>query len=223
MLTESNFGKLSTDFRSQKSLKREQKRNSPQICEFRAQVEAFLKETEAPDNLAYYLRQDLSKMTSMEYYGVPNKGLRTRILEPKEVIYLYCELLIRHNSPVFSRRLIRKISVHQNQSIRRLFSKNKVQRGREARIGKSKGIWEHPIPIRYVCSVLIDFVNQKDLRNIDRFLNRMSSVGQVFLTHEQNNRVHTLYPDSMPEGWIWDSPVCDTRIRHLLAGLKDED
>lgn len=158
----------------------------------------------------------------MEYYGL-SKGTRIEILKPRKLVEQYCELLIRQNDHAFSGKLLRKLSVQQNQSIRKLFPKSKAQRDRESMIGKSNGIWEHPIPIRYVCKVLTELVSQGNIKTVSRFLDRICLVNQVFLTSEEDACVNALYRDSMPEGWGWESPYSDVYIRYHSAGLLVEN
>ena len=158
---------MDNNSRSKLSLKTEEERKSEKVQSFKNEVEKFLKDTEAPEDISYQLRKDLGIMTNMPYYK-EYKGIRNR-MDKKEIIMDYAALLMEYDNPIFTSKLINALSLNQLQTLRKLSSKSKNEIDRSKIIGSNNGIWEHPVPIKYIKEELINLINNKDFNELDNF------------------------------------------------------
>ena len=205
--------------RSENSLRRERERNSPATQNFKNEVENFLKFTEASDSIAYHLRKDLGIMTNMPYYK-EYKGIRNK-MDKKDIIMNYASLLMEYNDPTFTTKLINKLSLNQFQTLRKLSSRDKEEIKRSKEIGSSNGIWEHPVPIKYIKNELIEIINDKDFIELDKFLDFIiNNTHQIFLTKEEDKKVNQLYKDNMPSNWDWKTG--NIYQRYINSGIRQD-
>ena len=103
----------------------------------------------------------------MPYYK-EYKGIRNR-MDKKEIIMDYAALLMEYDNPIFTSKLINALSLNQLQTLRKLSSKSKNEIDRSKIIGSNNGIWEHPVPIKYIKEELINLINNKDFNELDNF------------------------------------------------------
>ncbi|MBI3714063.1 MAG: hypothetical protein HY253_14035 [Burkholderiales bacterium] len=204
--------------RSKASLAREAKRNSPETRQFRNEIEHFLHVTNAEPNIAYFLRQDLKKMTDMAYYGM-DIGHRTFSLKPTEIAIEYCNLLANFGTIEFTRKILKEISRQQNQTLRKLFLRPPDQIAKALSLGTKNGYWEHPIPLKFVRTELEKLIHC-DLKKAHAFIDILQCVNQIFLSKEQNAVLNAVHKDSMPDGWKWDVPDSDLYIRYKVLDLN---
>lgn len=205
--------------RSRLSLKREEERKSEKTQNFKNEIEHFLDYTEAPDNIRYQLRKDLGIMTNMPYYK-EYKGIRNR-MDKKEIIMNYASLLIEYNDSKFTEKLINKLSLNQLQTLRKLSPRSKSEINRSKIIGSNNGIWEHPVPIKYIKKELINLINNEDFNEISDFLDFViNNTNQVFLTKDEDNKVNSLYRSDMPSGWNWKTG--NIYQRYIDAGIRQD-
>ncbi len=189
------------------SNKNRYQRKPEDIEKFRGEIENFLKETNASEEIACLLKKDLSKTTDMPFYKQET--------EPEIItrIRTYCKLLINFNNDAFTEKLLSELSKQQQQSLRKLSRPLNKQ---------SEGvIWEHSIPVNYTKKMLLDLIKKKDLKTIKEYLNFVyEKAPQIYLTKEQDEKVNQNYRDTMPEGWGWKTD--DPFIRYKKAGIFDE-
>ena len=205
--------------RSKNSLRRERERNSQATQDFKNEVENFLKVTEASDNISYHLRKDLGIMTNMPYYK-EYKGVRNK-MDKKDIIMNYASLLMEYDSPIFTAKLINKLSLNQLQTLRKLSSRDKEEIKRSKEIGSSNGIWEHPVPIKYIKTELVKIINDKDFIELSNFLDFIiNNIHQIFLTKEEDNKVNKLYRDNMPPGW--NCKAGNIYQRYINSGVRQD-
>lgn len=207
-----------TSERSKASLAREAKRNSPETQQFKEEIEHFLRITAADSNIAYFLRQDLKKMTNMPYYG-ESAGQRTRLLKPDEVAREYCNLLAQFGNQNFTRKLLLAISRQQSQTLRKLFRRPPDQIAKAKSIGTSNGCWEHPIPLKFVRTELENLIHS-DIKRAHSLILALQHVSQIFLPKEQEVILNAIHKDTMPEGWRWDTPDVDFYVRYKVAQIR---
>lgn len=207
------------NIRSKLSLKREEERNSEKTQNFKKEVEYFLDITEAPDYIRYHLRKDLGIMTNMPYYK-EYKGTKNR-MDKKSIILNYASLLMEYDDPIFTEKLINKLSVNQFQTLRKLSPKPKDEVIRSRFIGPGNGIWEHPVPIKYIKKELLNIINNKDFIELNNFLDFIiNKTNQIFLTKEEDQKVNSIYRSEMPPGWNWKSG--DVYQRYVDAGIRQD-
>nr|WP_315482932.1 hypothetical protein [uncultured Undibacterium sp.] len=206
-----------TSERSKASLAREAKRNSPETQQFKEEIEHFLRITGADSNIAYFLRQDLKKMTHMPYYG-ESAGRRTRLLKPDEIAREYCNLLAQFGDQNFTRRLLLALSRQQSQTLRKLFRRPPDQISKAKSIGTSNGYWEHPIPLKFICTELENLIHC-DFEKAHTFIHLLQHVSQIFLPKEQEAILNAIHKDTMPDGWRWDAPDVDLYARYKVAQI----
>lgn len=197
---------------STKSLLRKKKRHSPTIVDFRERIEDFLKEVKAEQDIIYSIKRDLSTMTSMEFYGRPKQRVRCR--SDKDTILQYIGLLKEYNDFDFSEKLLKKLSVQQNQVLRRL-----VPRRGSPTPGK-KGNWDHAVPTAVVVREIIAMLQKRRFTHLEKLLELYICGGQVHLTHEENQRLNSLgLNNRMPESWNWREKKPNPFERYVVAGI----
>ncbi|MCA0349545.1 MAG: hypothetical protein LCH35_09830 [Bacteroidetes bacterium] len=191
------------------SLKREQKRNSQETIEFKNKVIEFLKN--AKPEIEYAIKRDLAIMTSMPFYKDRPKVVRFK-MKPIDLICEYAELFTTCSDKDFIADLIKKLSINQNQTIRKA----------APRIGKKSDIWEHVIPAKIIASELTVMVINNDLSDLRKMLEIYERAGQRGLTKEQNKLLDK-YRCSMPSGWDWRLSDINPLARHTEVGIYHED
>ncbi len=187
------------------SIRREQKRNSPETIAFKKKVNALLEY--ADPVTAYAIKRDLAIMTSMPFYKDRPKVVKFE-REPIDLICDYAKLFITCYDQQFISELIRKLSINQGQTLRKA----------APRIGIKKEIWEHVIPAKVIADELIKMVLSRDLSDLPRMLEIYRSAGQRGLTKEEN-RLLDIFRSSMPVGWDWRHSNVDPFARHKLVGI----
>lgn len=191
--------------RSLASLRREQKRNSPETIAFRNKVNELLKGTNP--EIEYAIKRDLGSMTNMPFYKERPKRIRLA-KEPVDLICEYAELFMTCDDQKFIVELVRKLSINQSQTIRKA----------APRIGKKKDIWEHAIPTKIIVAEIIQMILRKDVTDLRKLLNIYRLAGQRSLTKEQNKLLDK-YRSSMPHGWDWRNENVDHLARHTAVGI----
>ncbi|MFN3299379.1 MAG: hypothetical protein ACK41Z_04220 [Sediminibacterium sp.] len=191
--------------RSIASIKREQKRNSPETIQFKNKVIALLKD--AKPEIEYSIKKDLAIMTSMPFYKDRPEIVKFKC-EPTELICEYAKLFITCEDKEFVVELIRKLSINQGQTIRKAAPK----------IGVKKDIWEHVIPAKVIADEIIKMVLSKDISSLKDLLKIYQKAGQRGLTRDEN-RLLDRYRSSMPEGWDWRVENADILARYKAVGL----
>ena len=215
-VTKKNVSNTDDSNRSKQSLAREKKRNSPEMQDFRKEIELFLEKTKADADTIYRLKTDLAKKTDMPFYKEDHGSRcgRAKMSAP-EIVYIYCELLISYGDMDFSERLLDWLSRQQEQSMRKLSQKLNESEN------QTDGIWEHSIPVNYTKKMLLDLIKKKDLKTIKEYLKFVyEKAPQICLTKEQDDKVNKKYRDTMPEGWDWKTG--DPFIRYKKAGIFEE-
>ena len=115
--------------RSQYSINREKKRNSPETEEFRNEIKSFFEKTGVDPAIRYKIMVDLSVMTDMPFYRT-DKGKRYKV-EPEKVIKDCCSYLIGLNNIDFAKKLLYWMTRQQNQSLRKISTKTCQQKRRK--------------------------------------------------------------------------------------------
>ena len=210
---------MDNKFRSKLSLKREEERKSEKVQNFKNEIENFLKNTEAPEDISYQLRKDLGIMTNMPYYK-EYKGIRNK-MDKKKIIMDYAALLMEYDNPNFTSKLINSLSLNQLQTLRKLSPKPKNEINRSKNIGSNNGIWEHPVPIKYIKKELINLINNKDFNELSNFLDFIiDKTNQIFLTKDEDNKVNSVYRSDMPPGWDWKTG--NVYQRYIDANIRQD-
>lgn len=210
---------MDNNFRSKLSLKREEERKGEKVQNFKNEIEKFLKDTEAPEDISYQLRKDLGIMTNMPYYK-EYKGIRNR-MDKKKIIMDYAALLMEYDNPSFTAKLINALSLNQLQTLRKLSPKSKNEIDRSKNIGSNNGVWEHPVPIKYIKEELIKLINDKDFNELNKFLDFIiNNTNQIFLTKDEDNKVNSIYKSDMPPGWNWKTG--NVYQRYIDAGIRQD-
>lgn len=187
------------------SLKREEQRNSPQTLTFKLKVNEFLKKSKP--EIAYAIKRDLACMTNMPFYKDRPKVIRFK-MNPIDLICEYAELFKSCQDEEFIVELIKKLSLNQNQIIRKA----------APRIGVKKEIWEHAIPAKVIVEELISMILKKDTTDLRKMLEIYKCAGQRGLTKEQDKLLEK-YRTSMPESWDWRLENVNPLARHLEVGI----
>jgi len=124
---------------------------SKATSEFRKTIHEFLRVTSADLEIVYSLMNDLSKKMDHPFYGT--EKIKVNISRSKkDIIKEYCRLLIDFDNILFSKQLLRLLNSQQTPTLRKLPSKNLIQKGRKK--GRD-GIWEHPTPVKCVVEALL--------------------------------------------------------------------
>lgn len=195
----------------------EERRNSPEVQEFKDRVLTFLDSVNPPDWMRYKVLCDLSKTMDMPFYGYEKKrvGCNKSALE---IAKCYVDLLIEYGDMDFARQFLTWVSRQQGQTFRRLHPISQRQRDRHDKLGH--GVYEHPVPVKHSMLYLFDCIRKGNREEAHRYLEFLNgSVPQIFLSTEEDRLVNEHYKDSMPEGWNWkkDSPF----IRYKIASIPE--
>lgn len=209
--------------RSRNSIRREIKRNSKEAEKFRNRVEQFFKDTKATPDVVYSIKRDLSTKTDMEYYGHEKKRVFLKRSEDIRIAKEYVRLLKEYGNDNFAKTLLRKLSVQQNQVVRRLAErKNKDRANQIKRLGL-RGIWDHAIPTRYVVSAIVNMLEKDDITDLNQLLEKYKEAGQWCLTTQENDAVCRIFNDKMPENWTLGNKNCDLLARYNAAKIQPSE
>ncbi|MBY0571483.1 MAG: hypothetical protein K2P61_09375 [Burkholderiaceae bacterium] len=188
--------------------------------EFRSQINEFLEKTSADDELTYAIKKDLSKRIDHPFYKIPKTKLKI-VKTHKVLVQEYCRLLILYNDQHFSKKLLKVLSSQQEQSLRKIPPRSQAQKARKKRVGK--GVWEHPIPVKYIVENLLHGICTRDRLYIERVLSIYEQAGSFFLTDEENSLIDPKYKQTMPENWSFNAENIDLFIRYRIANIDFEN
>jgi hypothetical protein len=209
---------------SKKSKKRQEKRESAVTQEFRQKVIQFLGAVNADPEISYMIQRDLSLKTDMEFYGIKKNRVR-RTKSHHEIVLSYFRLLSTYQNNSFSEKLLRKLSVQQNQTIRKLAVRSKAEIEKKNKVGGENGVWEHVIPTKCLIDEIILLLESprpsadKEVA-LEKILGIFSNVGQRFITVEQDKLLSAKFKHSMPEKWSWWDENGDPYARYKAVGIE---
>lgn len=192
--------------RSVASIKREQKRLSPETYAFKIKINELLESKSI--EIVYAIKKDLACMTNMPFYKDRPKKIKISYSH-KELLIEYMNLFVQHHDKDFIKKLLRSLNRNQAQTIRKVAPK----------IGKKSAIWEHAIPAKFLVDELVKMIDNNDISQLPKLLELYEIAGQRSLTNEQNQLL-TKYRTSMPDDWNWQGENADPLIRHTIVGIK---
>lgn len=190
---------------SKASKRREQRRNSPEMLDFRTKIIILLKEAE--EDVAYSIQRDLSTMTDMPFYKQPKTKVKSN-KNHTDMIKAYISLFASHDDFELVYKLLKELSKNQSQTIRKVVH----------RTGERKHIWEHVIPTRFFICEIIEMIRLKDLSGLDKLLTIYIKAGQRSVSKEENQLLSE-YNSCMPVDWDWRQDGADPFIRHRITGI----
>lgn len=198
--------------KSEKSLKREGRRNSPTNLSLKNQLNIYLERVKPNPLIAYSFKMDLKKMTDMPFYGEkilrPNEYKR---LKPKEILFGYIDFLMLVDDVEFTERLLKAVSRQQTQVLRRV----------SPRIGVKKFIWDHAMPTSFVVAELLVMLRKKNIENLSKLIDLYVKAGQRPITKEENEKLNVNgLKNSMPPYWDWKSNSVDIFSRYNMVGIS---
>ena len=197
----------------------EKERLSPEVQQFKKDVEIFFEKVNVKPEICYKICIDLSARINMPFYKEKRIGKRSKI-SCEERAQEYVKYLIQYNKYSFSKKLINDyLFQQQNQTFRKLHRRppKQVARAKTFRSFGEKYIWEHPVPSNYSKKMLLSFVKSKEYEKACDFIIFLSKIPQIALSKEDDLKVNNVYKDSMPENWEWKKD--DPFIRYVLAGI----
>lgn len=101
------------------------KHDSPETAEFRNRIENFIKECNINSENQYHLKNNLSLIIRLPYYG-KSKGTRPKgRYNHLKIMLDFCRYLIQYNDSEFTELLLTDLSVQQNQSLRKIAKQRK--------------------------------------------------------------------------------------------------
>lgn len=187
------------------SLKREQKRNSFEVMEFKKQVEYFL--SDKPEYISYSIKRDLACMTNMPFYKDRPKRVKIS-LSNVELLEEWIKIFSEHKDFDFITRLLRQLNRNQAQLLRKI----------APRKGIKKDIWEHAIPTSFFVNEIISMIKDNDLRDLKKLILLYVEAGQHSLSKEENELLKQ-YNSSMPSCWDWKNYSVNPLERYLVVGI----
>ena len=205
--------------RSRASIRREQVRNSPATAEFRCQILAFLDAVNASTLIQRRLQKDLSVMTNMPFYGT-KFGLIEKDLSYVEIFSIYVELLISYDDLHFSHKLVKSISVQQDQVLRKIAGRSSEEKQKRKAEIAMVGVFDHAIPVRVITQAVLEMIEQKDISDLSHLLDVYARAGQRYLTRDQDRIVSSRFRSTMPDGWNWRDVACDPLARYAECGIQ---
>ena len=206
-------------------------KQSPAMQAFKNKILMFLSITNASDAIVYHMIQDLSRMTSMPFYGeTRNYGIKNKMCS-NIVIKSYCELFVYYYQKThdidFIKEIIKWLSRQQNQHFRKLSKIHPQQKAKKKvleSMGQS-GVFEHPIPVSYSKSVLIQYIQTEDLGRINKYIDFIwENTYQVFLETTLDQTVNATYSDTMPANWNWEDTSNNYPFqRYVSVGIPSSE
>jgi hypothetical protein len=195
--------------RTNLSLKREQKRTSLETLEFKAKLCSLLEN--APPIVSYRIKQDLAIQTDMPFYRDRPKKIKGKRISYRDYLKQILNFFILQSDDEFTFivGLLRRLSVNQNQIIRKLAPRKSIIK---------KEIWEHAIPVKIIVDELIEMIRKKDISELDKLLDVYELAGQRSLTKEQDFKLKE-FKTSMPKGWNWRAIDVNPLERHHIVGI----
>lgn len=186
--------------------------------DLRDEIEDFLIANNVPSEIIYHIKNQLSIQTNMPYYKDKSKGKRNK-LNKLLIIFEISKVLMTYNNSSFTRKLMSELAKNQNQALRGLSKKLKSDINRKSKF--PNGIWEHIIPIKYIRDTIINYINNKNMLELEEFLFWVeNNTFQAYLTKEEDIKVNSLYKDNMPLDWDWKTG--DIFIRYKDAGIRKD-
>lgn len=198
--------------------KLEEKRNSFEVQQFKREVETFLKEVDASDEMCYRVRCDLAKKVDSPFYN-DYKGNRCCKMSTEEIAKEYVRLLIKYDNINFTKKLLLSLIRQQSQTFRRIYKRSNFQNARKKEL--KYGVYEHSVPVKYSRDMLLLYIKNKKYKRACEYIDYMSNCfPQIFLTNEENNLINISYKYKMPEKWNWKRD--SLFIRYEKAGINEE-
>jgi len=195
-----------SETRSIASLKREEKRSSLEVVEFKKQVECFL--SDKPEYISYSIKRDLACMTNMPFYK--DRPKRVKIgLSNVELLEEWIKIFSEHNDFDFITRLLKQLNRNQAQLLRKV----------SPRKGIKKDIWEHAIPTSFFVNEIVLMIKDKDLRDLKKLILLYVEAGQHSLSTEENELLKQ-YNSSMPSHWNWRDFSANPLERYSTVGIN---
>jgi hypothetical protein len=200
--------------KSEKALKREERRNSGANLSLKNQLINYLDKVTPDSLIAYSLKIDLKKMTDMPFYG--EKILRPdgyKRIAAQEILTGYINFLLIVNDIIFSETLLKAVSRQQTQVLRRV----------SPRIGIKKNIWDHAIPTSFVVSELLVMLRNKNIDNLRTLIDLYVKAGQRPITKEEDELLNSNgLKNRMPPNWNWKNSEVDVFARYKISGIATE-
>lgn len=202
----------------------ERQRNANEMQEFKSKINEMLKFANCPE-IEYYMVRDLARKINLPFYK-DNTGRGTRIkMSADEIVKGYCEICriyyLKDCNGDFIKKLIKHLSEQQNQYFRKL-----SRRSKDAKVKGEKGIWEHPIPLKYSTDILVGYIKSNNKDKINKYIDFIwSNTYQVFLRKELDDKLRESgLHDTMPVGWSWEDPANNNVFqRYIEAGIPEEE
>lgn len=120
----------------------------------------------------------------------------------------------------FIEKLFSHLSEQQNQCLRKLSKPKRIKPE-----GK-KGVWEHPIPVKYSRDILIGYIKSGDQIKINSYIDFIwANTYQVFLEEKWDGKLRACgLRDTMPTDWNWEVPGKNNVFqRYLDTGIPKEE
>jgi hypothetical protein len=200
---------------SKASIKRLEKRNSIETQRFKLAVEAFLKDTDAIDQVVYSIKYDLSRMTNQPFYGIKLRKPSAK-RDNDAVLTEYISLLIKYNDLAFAEYLLKSLNRQQQALLRKIAPKVKDPRLME------EPQWEHAIPTKYIVSELFKMVQNRDITGLSDLISIYKKAGQRKVSKITHRKVDAIHRDDMPQDWRWQEGTSNYLVRYCLAGVISE-
>ncbi|WP_405331461.1 hypothetical protein [Fibrobacter sp.] len=196
------------------------KHNAPETLRLKEQVEDFIKRCSIDSETQYHLKNNLSVKIDLPYYG-ESKGKRPKPpFDHLKIVLDFCKYLIQYNHREFTELLLGKLTVQQNQSLRKIAKRRKDKK----KLSSKEGIWEHVIPANVVKNKLIEIIGGKlglddKLKEIERILTVFKKAGQLHITKDDDKKLsESDYTDAMPLDWDWSEEKIFSR--YIEAGIN---
>ena len=210
--------------------KLDEQRNSPEMKKFKEKVNILL-ELASPE-IEYHIVRDLAKKINLPFYkdtfGRGNRNTMTS----DAIVKAYCKLCIdyykKYRDGNFIEDFFMHLSEQQNQHLRKLSKRlSEPQKRRKDALKQGlKGVWEHPIPLKYSRSLLTDYIKSGQYAKVDAYITFIwENTYQVFLIEKWDNKLRTLgLRETMPSGWNWEDNLNNNVFqRYIDAGIPESE
>lgn len=201
------------------------RRNSLEMQEFKRKVNDFFAFSCNPE-IEYYMIRDLAKKINLPFYKETRGRGRRKKMSSDEIVKGYCELCIGHyeinSDKAFIEKLFQHLSEQQNQHLRKLSARCDCQKQQV----KQKGVWEHPVPVKYSRDVLLGYIFCGNREKINAYVDFIrENTYQVFLAEKWDNELRICgLRDKMPTGWNWEDPSNNNVFqRYVAAGIPESE